>query len=235
MKKMIVCALMAMALPVATWAQEQENEKDVYAEINAEVLSNYIWHGQDLGGISVQPSVTVGWKDLWLNVWGSAGIANDNHREIDLALGYDLGNFSFAVTDYWYVGADDYAKFLNYSAHSTYHTIEGSVGYDFGFLSLKWSTYFAGADYNEDGKREYTSYIEANVPFKLAGCEGMATVGATPYNSTTYDARRFMVCETAVALSKEINITPSFSINASGKLVVNPATEDAFFVFGIGF
>jgi hypothetical protein len=44
-----------------------------------------------------------------------------------------------------------------------------------------------------------------------------------------------MVCEASVALSKEVKITPTFSMNATGKVVVNPATEDTFFVFGIGF
>lgn len=235
MKKMIVCALMAMALPVATWAQEEESENGLYAELEADVMTNYIWHGQNLGGLSLQPSLTVGWNDLWLNVWGSAGIATDDHREIDLALGYDWGNLSLAVTDYWYMPAGESDKFFNYSAHTTYHTLEASVEYDFGVCALQWSTYFGGNDYDEDGDRVYTSYIEANVPFTIGSFEGVATVGATPWNSLTYDARRFMVCEAGVALSKRVKITPSFDVNATGKVVVNPATEDAFFVFGLGF
>lgn len=235
MKKMTICALMAMALPVATWAQEEESENGLYAELEANVVTNYIWHGQNLGGLSVQPSLTVGWNDLWLNVWGSAGIATDDHREIDFAIGYDLGNLSLAVTDYWFLGAGESAKFMNYAAHSTLHSIEASVGYDFGFCSLLWSTCFAGYDYDDEGERKYTSYIQADVPFKLGGFDGMATVGATPWASPTYDARRFMVCEAAVALSKEVKITPTFSVTATGKVAVNPATEDAFFVLGLGF
>lgn len=235
MKKMTVCAMMAMALPIAAWAQEEESENGLYAELEANVVTNYIWNGQNLGGLSLQPSLTVGWNDLSLNVWGSAGIATDDHREIDVSLGYELGNLSLNVTDYWYLPAGETEKFFNYSAHSTYHTLEASVGYDFGFCSLLWSTYFGGYDYDEDGDRVYTSYIQANVPFTIGSFEGAATVGATPWNSPTYDARRFMVCEAAVALSKEVKITPNLSINATGKVVVNPATEDTFFVFGIGF
>ena len=234
MKKMWVCALAALAIPSAAWAQESE-ENGLYAELNAEVVTNYIWHGQNLAGLSVQPSLTVGWNDLWLNAWGSAGIATDNHREIDLAIGYDLGNLSLAVTDYWFLGADGEDYFFNYAAHSTYHTIEASVGYDLGFMSLGWSTYFAGYDYDDEGKRKYTSYLQANVPFAIGDFEGVATLGATPWASPTYEADGFSICEAAVALSKEVKISPTFSLNATGKVVVNPATEDAFFVFGIGF
>lgn len=234
MKKMVLGALIALALPTAAWAQEEE-ENDVYAELNANLVSNYIWHGQNLGDISVQPSLTVGWKNLSLNVWGSAGIATDNHREIDFSLGYELGNLSLAVTDYWFVGSGETDKFFNYSAHSTLHTLEGSIGYDFGFLSLQWSTYFGGYDYDDEGKREYTSYIQAEVPFTLAGFEGVASVGATPWGNATYEANRFMVCEAAVGLSKEVKLTPAISFNATGKVIVNPATENTFFVFGLEF
>ncbi|MBR4845506.1 MAG: hypothetical protein IKU98_03705 [Bacteroidaceae bacterium] len=234
MKKMWVCALAALAIPVATWAQESE-ENGLYAELNAEMVTNYIWRGQNYGGLSVQPSLTVGWNDLYLNVWGSAGVATDNHREIDLMLGYDLGNFSFGLSDYWYVGADGEDNYFNYAAHTTYHTIEASVGYDFGFMSLAWSTNFGGYDYDEEDKREYSSYIQADVPFTIGDFEGVATVGATPWRSAMYGSDGFTVCEASVALSKEVKITPTFSINTTGKVVVNPATEDAFFVLGIGF
>ena len=149
MKKMWVCALAALAIPSAVCAQESE-ENGLYAELEAEMVTNYIWRGQNYGGLSVQPSLTVGWNDLYLNVWGSAGIATDNHREMDLILGYDLGNFSFTLADYWYLGTDGEDNYFNYAAHSTYHTLEASVGYDFGFMSLVWGTNFGGYDYDEE-------------------------------------------------------------------------------------
>lgn len=224
----------ALAIPAATWAQEEE-ENGWYAELEAEVVSSYIWHGMDLGGISVQPSLTVGWNNLWLNVWGSAGIGNENHREVDLSLGYDLGNFTFSVCDYWSVGSGESGNYFNYSAHSTLHLLEGTVAYDFGPFALAWSTSWGGYDYDDEGNREFTSYIQADVPFTLGGFEGVATVGATPWGTAFYEANRFMVCEASVALSKEVKVTESFSFNATGKVAVNPATESTFFVFGLGF
>ena len=73
------------------------------------------------------------------------------------------------------------------------------------------------------------------MPFTIGDFEGVATVGATPWGSAMYEADGFTVCEAAVALSKELKISPTFSLNATGKVVVNPATENTFFVFGIGF
>ncbi|MBR4845523.1 MAG: hypothetical protein IKU98_03790 [Bacteroidaceae bacterium] len=234
-KKFLACALAALAIPTATWAQEENEENGVYVEMEANVVSSYVWHGQYLGGLSVQPSLTIGWNDLSLNVWGSAGIGDESHREIDLSLGYELGNFSLGLTDYWFLESGQMENFLNYAAHSTVHTLEASIGYDLGFMSLGWSTYWGGSDYDEEDNRQFTSYIQANVPFTLGGFEGEATVGATPWGSELYGANRFMVCETSVALSKELKLTPTFSMNTTGKFVLNPATGHTFFVLGLGF
>ena len=78
-KKMMMVALATLMLPTFIWAQENE-ENGMYAELEAEMVTNYVWRGQNYGGLSVQPSLTVGWNDLFLNVWGSAGMATDNHR-----------------------------------------------------------------------------------------------------------------------------------------------------------
>ena len=109
------------------------------------------------------------------------------------------------------------------------------MGYDFGFASLQWYTNFAGADgTNKDGERAYSSYVEANVPFKLAGCDWNATVGAVPYATSFYaDASNFAVTNVSLKASKDIKITDSFSVPVFAAVTANPSTEKAYFVFGL--
>ena len=95
-------------------------------------------------------------------------------------------------------------------------------------------TNFAGNDgLNKDGKRAYSSYFEANVPFKLATCEWIATAGAVPYTTTFYGTNGFAVTNLALKATKEIKVTDSFSIPIFGQVVGNPCSQKAYLVLGI--
>ena len=142
MKRLFFRIGMAMAslavLPCALQAQDK-----VEAEVGADLVSGYIWRGQDLGGVSIQPALSVSYKGFSLGAWGSVGIETDQTKEFDLTLGYATGGFSVSITDYWFSNG---AGYFHYGAHNTAHVFEAQVGYDFGFLALNWYTNFAGAD-----------------------------------------------------------------------------------------
>jgi hypothetical protein len=112
---------------------------------------------------------------------------------------------------------------------------EANIGYDFGFASLQWYTNFAGNDgLNKDGERAYSSYFEANVPFRLASVEWTATAGAVPFATTAYNGwtSGFAVTNVALKATKDIKVTDSFSIPVFGQVVANPCTQKAYLVLG---
>lgn len=232
MKKAALLFGMAMAVPVTGAAQDK-----VEASVGADLVSGYIWRGQDLGNVSIQPSLSVAYKGLSLTAWGSAGIDGDDDKEIDLTLAYETGGFSISVTDYWTAPAGESTKFFHFGAHSTAHVFEAQIGYDFGPLAVNWYTNFAGADgVNKDGDRAYSSYVSVAAPFNLGGLEWTAEIGATPWATDYYaDADGFTVCDISVAASKEIKITDAFSLPVFAKATWNPATEGTYVTFGVSF
>ena len=188
-------------------------EDGVETTIAADVVSQYIWRGQDLGNVSLQPTLGIEYKGLSLSAWGSVGLTNsDDTKEFDLTLGYTAGGFNIGITDYWFnVGGDPENRYFKYGSHETNHVFEATVGYDFGFASLQWYTNFAGNDgLNKDGKRAYSSYVEANVPFKLATVDWTATAGAVPFATDFYGTTGFAVTNLALKATKDIKITDSF-------------------------
>lgn len=231
-KMLALLACMAMTVPATVTAQDE-----IETSIGADLVSTYEWRGQDLGGVSIQPSISIAYKGLSLTAWGSVGIDKEDAKEIDLTLAYETGGFSISVTDYWVAPYGEETKFFHYGAHSTAHVFEAQVGYDFGALAVNWYTNFAGADgVNKDGNRAYSSFVSLEVPFTLGGLEWTAEVGATPWATDYYaEADGFTVCDIALSTSKEIKITDSFSLPVFGKLSFNPATECADFIFGISF
>ena len=86
--------LLILSTTAISSAQEQE-EKDLNIEVSADIVSQYIWRGQDLGSVSLQPSLDITYKGLSFNAWGNVGLSDpDDMKEIDLSLSYSLGNFS---------------------------------------------------------------------------------------------------------------------------------------------
>ena len=229
MKKIVLFA-MGLVASATTLAQDK-----VETTISGDIVSSYIWRGQDLGNVSLQPTLGVAYKGLSLSAWGSVGLTDSNDtKELDLTLSYSIGGFNVGITDYWFnTGLDPDNRYFKYDAHSTNHLFEANIGYDFGLLALQWYTNFAGNDgSNKDGKRAYSSYVEAIVPFSLAGIAWTATAGAVPWATTSYGTTGFAVTNLALRATKDIKITDTFSVPLFAEVSGNPCSQKAYLVLG---
>ena len=210
----------------------QETSRGVGVTLGADLVSQYIWRGQDLGNISLQPTLGVEWKGLSLSAWGSVGFDKDDDKELDFTLNYTHKGFRVGVTDYWF----SEGSYFQYYAHKTTHIWEGYIGYDFGFLSATWYTNFAGNDgLNGSGKRAYSSYFELNAPFRLAKLDWTGTVGIVPWRTTSYDTTGFACTNVSLRATKDFTIKEKYHLPVFAGLTSNPCSGKFYFVFGLGF
>ncbi|MGL4851419.1 MAG: hypothetical protein ACRC3Z_02025 [Phocaeicola sp.] len=230
-----LAASMAAVLPSMGVAQDK-----VEASVGGDLVNQYIWRGCELGSVAFQPNLGVAYKGFSLAAWGSVGFDKEDTKEFDVTLGYETGGFSIGTTCYWFAYSDPEIRnrFFEFSSHSTAHVFEAYVGYDFGPLALTWYTNYAGADgLNKSGKRAYSSYASITAPFTLGGLDWTAEVGVSPWSNTFYTDTDggFSVCNVAIGACKEIKITNSFSLPLFTQLVWNPASQGAYFIFGMSF
>lgn len=231
--KKIVLGLMLLCGATATKAQET-----IETTVSGDVVSSYIWRGQDCGGVSLQPTLGVGYKGLSLSAWGSVPLTDPaDTKEFDLTLAYTIGGLNVGVTDYWFNkidGGDPGNRYFKYDVHSTNHIFEANIGYDFGLASVQWFTNFSGNDYKKkDGKRAYSSYAEVVVPFRLYTIDWTATAGAVPFASDLYGTSGFAVTNLALKATKSIKVTDSFSIPVFAQVAANPSSQKAYLVLGL--
>ena len=229
-RMMLINAILELTSTSGIKAQDK-----VEASVGADLVSGYIWRGQDLGGVSIQPSAGLSYKGFSLSAWGSVGFNGGDTKEFDLTLGYSYGGFNIGVTDYWFTSQDSPAR---YSDYKDAHTFEVALGYDFGPLAVNWFTNFAGSvGTNEEGKDVYASYISISAPFKLGGIDWSAEIGATPWANSFYNGYSdgFKVSSISLQASKEVKITDSFSFPLWAQAIWNPTTKGAYFVAGISF
>lgn len=193
MKKLFTF-LIALMMSFTMWA---ESPVSFAYEAGAEVVSSYIWRGQNNGGLSFQPSATVGFDavdehvQFRFNAWGSVGASDWMFRsglpddaegnnpntyfipELDLSLSLSAYGATVGVTHFYYFGGTPYfAKLTDDGGSQT----EVQIGYNFGELTpanlyINWYTMVAGNDAwyddNDDAHRAYSTYIELGYDFEL--------------------------------------------------------------------
>lgn len=198
----------------------------------AELVSNYIWRGDKTANASIQPEVSVAWGGFYFDICSSTDFTGETF-ELDLSLFYEVGNFSFGITDYYgvYDEEEDYSyfKYRRGNAHTFEATVEYTVSEQIP-LTLSWNTSLGDTD-TEFPVEAYSTYISAAYPFTLWGVDCDAELGITPWKGDYAD--QFNVVNMALGVSKEIPITEKYALPIYAQMVFNPAAGKAFFVFGL--
>ena len=223
-----------VAIGIITLDTTATNAQDnVKSTISANLVNQYIWRGQDLGDVSVQPALGISWKGVSLSSFGNVGLSDkDDTKEFDLTGAYTFKGLNMGITDYWFNQPNK--RYFCYAAHKTSHVFEANVGYNFGPLALQWYTNFAGNDgVKKNGNRAYSSYVEISAPFTFATCDWNAAVGAVPYRTSFYsDVNGFAITNFSLRATKAIPITSSFTLPIYAQITANPSNEKVYFIFG---
>lgn len=222
-----------MACPLRAEEKDSTSSK-VEVSAGADLVSTYMCRGSKVSGASFQPTLGISYKGLSLSAWASTDFKTAVN-EIDWILGYEVGGFSVAVTDYFGPFDDDSAP--KYFADGS-HMLEGTVGFDFGkvcdkfALSIAWNTYFLN-DKNAEGDEQFSTYIELGYPVATAPATLDFALGFTPWEGLYSEG--FNVVNFSVKASREVKITDHYSLPVFAQMVLNPNAERIYGVFGISF
>ena len=179
-KEMAVVAITTIVAAVPANAQIDVNEIETYFDMD--LVSHYMWRGQDKAGVSIQPEAYISWKGLTLKLEGSTGFDNSDTKELDVTLGYEHSGFNFGIIDCWESGRDVNDRYFFYDKKGA-HQLEANIGYSWKYGSLQAYTIFWGNDFRINGKQAYSTYLELSVPFKLSSVNFTAAIGGTPFES----------------------------------------------------
>jgi len=244
--RMAIVACVLLAMPSMAGAQKQV-EGDIYADI----ITQYVWRGQEVGGFSFQPTASLSWQGLSLGVTGNAGLDKEDPREIDLMLGYSRWGVNIGVIDYWTSGVEKDNRYLYFDQYEGAHKLEANIGYTCKYFSLQAYTLFWGNDIKVNGKRAYSSYVELTVPFKLGGIDWQVRGGMTPFESAGWSEpmgeegiaamltkNNYEYAEGVACLEASLRATKTMDIGFSklpvfAELNVNPYLQTAHMIFGV--
>ncbi len=238
MKVMSTKWLVSLSLLLVVFLSVPLSAQDL--SIGTDIVSRYIWRGFDLGQNtpSIQPTIEFSTGGFTAGFWGAWATANDVTNEIDIYASYafDLstaGGLSLEVTDY--TNPNDGTKIGNFNNYDNAngpgaHFLEGNINYSGpgSFpISLSFNFFFYNVANNP-------IYFEAGYGATVKDVGIDFFVGGTPGEKGYYYAvNNFSIINTGIKVSKEIKITDSFSLPVFGSVILNPATENMYYVLGI--
>jgi hypothetical protein len=207
--------------------------------VGADLVSHYIWRGLNLGNSpAIQPTMGITYGGLSFGSWASYSVNPSSFQEVDLYLSYTIGSFTFGVNDYYNpvdsMGVSD--TYFNYGKSSTLHSLEPFITLSeiggTGFSAT--AAFFAyGNDRDENNKNLYSSYLELSYSANVKDL-GFTFFGGGTVNKGYY-AGKPAVTNLGITISKEIKITDGFALPCKGSFIVNPNTQNVYFVFGFTF
>lgn len=226
-------------LSITSSAVAQER---VTAYSTVDITNHYLWRGQRLADVSIQPVLGIKWRGLNFFAWGNTQVAPPANQdpvkfEIDLFLKYQLTpRFNVALKDV-YTNTRGNGFFSYGRIGEASHGVELVLNYDWRYLITEWTTTIFGHDgLNKKGERSYSSYLLTTVPFRIGKVNFGAMLGVVPYYTSRYDdnSSGFHVNMVSLKATYDIPISErsGYKLPVYSQFMVNPSNEQAYLQVG---
>lgn len=211
--------------------QPSDSGNRVEISVNAELVSRYLWRGQNYGQApSFQPGAEITWRGFAFGTWGAFGIAGDGYPELDFYISKSIGKFTFAVWDYWYYDKDVNTSYFDYRSSSTSHMFEGQIMFSTGEktrLNLLASSLFYGSDPSR------SLYGEAEIERGFGKNELKLTAGYQFKGE--YYAPKSAFVNIGCTYTRYLFDFNKYSTYISISLTANPALGKTYLTAAVGF
>ena len=211
--------------------------------LTTDLTSAYLWRGQRLAGVSIQPVMGIKWKGLNVYAWGNAQVAppagqNPAKHEIDLFVKYQVAPWLNIGLKDVYVNTRGNGFLTWGHIGDASHGTDAIVAFTTRHFSAEWSTTILGHDgLNKHGKRSYSSYLLASLPFRISHVQFAALVGVVPYYTSRYDdlSSGFHVNMLSLKAVYNVPLSQRYELPVYSQLMVNPSNRRAYFQVGCKF
>ena len=228
MKFYLSCLSVIVASFIAIPVQAQ-------VSLGADFVSRYVWRGLDFGeSFSIQPAITFASSGFEIGAWGSYATApgGAGANELDLWVGYTIGNFSFGLTDYYFPspGGNAFFDFDEDDSDGGAHLFEPYVSVNAGPVTL-----YGAAVINNLADDDSAIYLEASLPIttKTDGVELGLVSGFVLGESEYYSTNTTTLVNLGVNASTDVNLgSITLPVFVGYILNATPGSERTHLVFG---
>jgi hypothetical protein len=238
--------LIVTVLNSAGYSQDSTKSKCLEFDFGADVVSRYVWRGQELGQTQADPAapqfqpyasfnININENNqIQIGAWGSYGFTG-RYNENDLSLKYSMteksaGTFSLSTNDYYYPYLE--IPFSNFKKEGQgAHTIELAFGYN-GPEKFPVNFLISNNILN-DSIGNKSLYVEVGYGANIADVAVNFFVGAAKGKSSWHgiNTDKFELCNVGFSATKNLKITNDYSLPLGISWIMNPHLKKTYLVF----
>ena len=201
--------------------------------LSVDVASGFVWRGIPISTTPViQPSITFAQRFFSIGAWASTSFDILEHQEFDIFVELDVAPSSTLGLISYY-GYSPFGNYFDFKKETTGHAFDLYFRYN-GSNGLKatLSTIVGGNDLrlkNGQLKQNFSTYFELGYGnTTMSGIDWEIFAGLVPMKSDFYAIDGAAFINLGLGVSKNFEITPTYTLPLSLKLSFNPAYDAAF-------
>ncbi len=214
-------------------AQETPDNSKIQLNIGTDIVSRYIWRGQQFGGNSpsIQPFASVSYNNLEFGFWGAYSLSGSNTgQELDSYLSYSFAKdiFTTTITNYFFPDNQANYNYFDYSAANTGHILEASLSFNgtekiplsflaavnfFGADAAKIESNPASSKFNTKTGIQYSNYFELGYTHTFNSIDFNAFLGFTLSNPKAANISTGYIGESGFYGNKAGIVNTGFSLS----------------------
>ena len=246
-KRLLGIIVLIIIAQLNSFSQNRESKFN----LNVDFSNRHTWRGGlTLGTACIKPSIEYNVNNFKIGAWGLYAL-DTSYDEVDIYIGYNIGNFSFMAYDFYMPSAGyKNSNFSDYSQKTGLHMFDFTASYTFSgeypLTIMGAATYYKPEAYMSEESiakqgelSKLSTYLELSYPTKIAGKNISWTLGMAPGKSRysrlfldngdkLYSQNAFYIVNMGLNISDKIKITDKFSLPISAELTYNPHQDKLY-------
>lgn len=234
---------LASSIPVLYARSEFSNERDESPfHLGIDLQTKYIWRGMEMmtedAAPVVFPQINYQNKGLYVYVMGATAL-NGKYSEVDLGISYTYKWLTVGLNNYYYpTTTTPYDQYFNFKSKETGHWFEGVVTFapEIVPVYLTVSSFFAGADKDQEGNQAYSTYAEIGGHYDFLDDHSLALAVGTAFNKSCYNGygQGWGICNIELRYTYNLALN-KFTLPLSASYIINPIYEKSYMNFTASF
>lgn len=240
MKKILTIIVLMLFSAIAFTQERKYSSEPWKINLNVHYTTQHYWRGIGRGGLfgkapAFESTISFSNPKWYMGVFAGASMDNIYKTVMPFVMYRVTPQFAIAIQDIYSPGTNFWqSEPFDFDIHKSKHFVDYYMVYKFKKLpiGLKWASVVLGADPNDNGKRNFSSYFEISSSYQYKNWKISGAVGYTPWKGLYASEAGINNIEATLMYNLKVN-DGGIALPVYVKATYNTITKYSHFIAGV--